>query len=371
MSLVSKAFAAAVKEQHKLVVSGAFLTGQDEQLFLATLKQVPTAFLHVTQLTLKDIERHNIAWSCALISQSSLLETVTIQITPESGDHSSDVVACQIYQFLQRRCSPQSDVLRSLQQVSVTKDNCIMLRMVSPEGPLFQHDKLACITAGRLPVLRYIYYSSPELCKLGRNFQPASVPGDVDMLSRLPGLHWLEIGNGSLNAIFKGTVRGRLTPETADVFRHATVSHVVGPCDREHRLYLILQPITSIASWCSDTFMVPARIVRVAPYLTILNIKISSVIVGCTQELCLTPKMVSIDVQSDVPEGVLYIRGIPSASLIHLCIQSHTLQVNKDLNDWVGARNHQAYQAESVRLSTFNKQVFVLHSTVYNADIHT
>ncbi len=56
-----------------------------------------------------------------------------------------------------------------------------MLRMVSPEGPLFQHDKLACITAGRLPVLRDITDSSPELRELGRNIQPASAPRDIDM----------------------------------------------------------------------------------------------------------------------------------------------------------------------------------------------
>ncbi len=111
VSLVCKAFAAAVKEQHKLVVSGAFLTDQDRQFLLATLRQVPTAFVHVTQLTLKDIERHNRAWSCALVSQSSLLKTLTIQLTPGSDDFSSDVAACEIYQFLLRQCSPRSDVL--------------------------------------------------------------------------------------------------------------------------------------------------------------------------------------------------------------------------------------------------------------------
>ena len=66
------------QEQHKLVVSGAFLTGQDRHFMLATLQQVPTAFVHVTQLTLKDIERHSRAWGCALVSQSSLLKTLTI-----------------------------------------------------------------------------------------------------------------------------------------------------------------------------------------------------------------------------------------------------------------------------------------------------
>ena len=352
VSLVSKAFAAAVKEQHKLVVSGAFLTDQDEQVMLATLKQVPTAFVHVTQLTLKDIERHNLAWSCALVSQSSLLKTLTIQLTPGS----SDVAACEIFESLLRRCSPRSDVLQSLQQVNVKKDNCIMLRIVSPKGPLFQHDPLACTTAGRLPVLRDITDSSPELRELGRNIQPASAPRDIDMLSRLPGLDWLEIGNRSLNAIFKGTVCGRLTAGTADAFCQATISHVVGPCDREDLLDVI-QPISSITSWCSDMVVVPARIARVAPNLTILNIKISSDLMGSRHAIFLTPKMVSIDVQSDVLEGVLYISGIPSASLLHLCIQSHTLQVNNNLYDWVDARKQQAYQAENVWLSRLVTQV--------------
>jgi len=67
--------------------------------------------------------------------------------------------------------------------------------------------------------------------------------------------------------------------------------------------------------------------------------------------------MVSIDVQSDVLEGVLYISGIPSASLLHLCIQSHTLQVNNNLYDWVDARKQQAYQAENVWLSRLVTQV--------------
>ncbi|KAL0045113.1 hypothetical protein WJX82_008873 [Trebouxia sp. C0006] len=46
VSLISKVFAAAVKEQHKLVISGAFLINQDEQFMLASLKQAPTAFVH-------------------------------------------------------------------------------------------------------------------------------------------------------------------------------------------------------------------------------------------------------------------------------------------------------------------------------------
>lgn len=239
LSLVSKAFAAAVKEQRKLVVSGAFLTDQDREFMIATLRQVPAAFVQVTQLTLKDIERHNRAWSCTLVSQSSLLKILTIQLTPRSEDFLSDLAACDIYQFLLWQCGPQSDVLRSLQQVSITKDNCVMLRMVSPEGPLFQHDRLACITAGRLSVLRNITYSSPELRELAFQTHPPFAAEDADMLSRLPCLDWLEIGNGCFNAIFKGTVHGRLTPETADVFHQATVSHVVGLCDREHLLSLI------------------------------------------------------------------------------------------------------------------------------------
>ena len=361
MSLVSKAFAAAVKEQHKLVVSGALLTGQNEQLFLATLKQAPTACLHVTQLTLKDIERNNVAWSCALISQSSLLETVTTQLTPESGDHSSNVAACEIFQSLLRQCGPQSGVPRSLQQVNVKKDDCIVLRMVSPEGPLFQHHKLACITAGRLPVLRDITGSSTELPELGRNVQPATAAEDAYMLSRLPGLDWLETGNRSLKAIFKGTVRGRLTPERAAVFRQATVSHVVGPCDREHQLGL-MQPVSSITSWCSDSVQSPAVITRFAPNLTVINVKISNVRRGPSLCLTLKPKMVSIDVQSGDPKG-LYVTGIPSASLTHLCIQSHILKVSKDSYDWVDARNHQGYLAQNVRLSILDKQIVVLQPT--------
>ena len=75
--------------------------------------------------------------------------------------------------------------------------------------------------------------------------------------------------------------------------------------------------------------------------------------------------MVSIDVRCIDPNGVLCISGIPSASLTHLCTQSHTLHVKKDLYNWVDARSHQAYQAEHVRLSTLDKQVVVLHSTEY------
>lgn len=36
--------------------------------------------------------------------------------------------------------------------------------------------------------------------------------------------------------------------------------------------------------------------------------------------------------------------------------------MNKDLYDWVDARNHQAYQAGNVKLSTLDKKV-VLQST--------
>ena len=96
------------------------------------------------------------------------------------------------------------------------------------------------------------------------------------VLCRLPGLDWLEIGSETLNAIFKGTVRGRLTSETADVFRQATISHVYGPCHREERLNL-MEPVSSITSWCSDMVEVPARITRFAPNLTVINVKISNV----------------------------------------------------------------------------------------------
>lgn len=92
VSLVSKVFAAAVKEQHKLVISGAFLINQDEQFMLASLKQAPTAFVQVTQLTLTDIQRYSLSWSCSLASQSSLLKTLTIQLRTGSCDYASDVV---------------------------------------------------------------------------------------------------------------------------------------------------------------------------------------------------------------------------------------------------------------------------------------
>lgn len=187
-----------------------------------------------------------------------------------SQDFLSDLAACEIYHFLLWHCGSQSDVLRSLQQVSITKDNCVMLRMVSPEAPLFQHDKLACITAGRLPVVRNITFSSPELWEPGFQLHPPSAAEEADMLSRLPGLNWLEIGNGCLKAIFRGGVRGRLTPETVDAFRQATISHVVGPCDREDRLNM-MEPVSSITSWCSDMVEVPGRITRFAPNLTIIN----------------------------------------------------------------------------------------------------
>ena len=165
-----------------------------------------------------------------------------------------------------------------------------------------------------------------------------------------------------MNAIFKGTVCGRLAPETANTFRQATVSHVVGPCDREHQLSL-MQPVSSITSWCSDSVEFPAVIARFAPNLTIINVKISSVCWGVGLSVWLMPRMVSIDVQSDDPKGVLHVSGIPSASLTHLCIQSDILKVSKDLYDWVDARKHQDYQAKNVRLSTLDKQVVVLQST--------
>lgn len=73
--------------------------------------------------------------------------------------------------------------------------------------------------------------------------------------------------------------------------------------------------------------------------------------------------MVSLDVQCDVPKGVLHISGIPSARLTHLCIQSHTIHVTKNLYDWVDARNHRDYWAQNVRLSTLDEQVVVLQPT--------
>lgn len=360
VSLVGKAFAAAVKETAQACCLWCLLINQDEQFMLASLKQVPTAFVLVTQLTLTDIQRYSLSWSCSLASQSSLLKTLTIQLRTGSCDYASDVVAGKIFNLLLSQCCPRSDVLQNLQQLSITKGYCIMLRMESPKGPLFQHDKLDCITAGRLPVLRNITHSSLELLKLGRNTQLAS--RDVFMLCTLPGLDWLEIGSETLNAICKGTVRGRLTSETTDVFCQATISHVYRPCHRKERFNL-MEPVSSITSWCNDMVEVPARITRFAPNLTIINVKISNARWGSSLCVWLTLRMVSIDVQCIDPNGVLRINGIPSTSLTHLCTQSHTLHVNKDLYSWVDARSHQAHQAKHVRLSTLDKQVVVLQST--------
>lgn len=86
------------------------------------------------------------------------------------------------------------------------------------------------------------------------------------MLSGMPALEWLEIGDKPLLTTFKGTVRGHLSADTANTLRQATVGHVTGVCERTCNADAI-GTISSIKSWSCNAMQQPQLIAKIAPNL--------------------------------------------------------------------------------------------------------
>ena len=347
---VSKSFAAVLRQQQYITVFSRDLPELESGRYFSALRQLSVCFECVTTLELREVEETN---AMQMLQLGSTFEGLT----------TLDVCMQNVHYPL-AAVFFQGSVLSgaaSLQKLLVRHDTVIQLKVESPEGPLRQHDWLACITAGSLGVLRVLVRLADTAAFGGSTDVTAQT--DQKTLSLLPALQWLEIGDEPLLTSFKGTVRGELTDETADTFLEATVGHVTGIGDHDNISFLDLtRPLSSIRSWHSESLSTARFITQVAPNLTVLNIKISNSI---KNRIVLTPKMVSVDVSKPACLGPMSVHGIPNTGLTHLCIQAHTLWVDQELYIWVKARQPQPYYADhDVQVEVVNNVRCVVMTSV-------
>ena len=318
--------------------------------YFSALRQLSVCFEYVTYLELREVEETNAVHMLQL--GSTFKGLTTLDVCMKSGHYPLAAVFFQ------------GSVLSgaaSLQKLLVRHDTVIQLKVESPEGPLRQHDWLTCITAGSLGVLRMLVRLADTAAFGGSTDVTAQT--DQKTLSMLPALQWLDIGDKPLLTPFNGTVRGKLTNDTADTFLEATVGHVTGVYDDDSICFLdMTRPLSSITSWHSGSLSSPKFIAQLAPNLTVLDIKISN---STNSSIVLTSKMVSVDVSKPACLGPMSVHGVPNTGLTHLRIQGHTLWVDEELYSWVKARQPQPYHADrDVQVEVKNNVRFVVMTSV-------
>ena len=344
VALVSRSFGAVTKQQQHITVSGrdllrlhtsanhltmeAYLERLDSQAGLLSMKQFPLCLKFVTYLELQKVKanqaKNMLQLACSF--RGLMILDVCFTILP--------VDAGWVHPMF------ESLVLHgaaSLQEVHISHNNGILLKVVSPGGPLKQHDHLPCITAGNLSVLRDLVHNAAFSCMRNPHAKTQKT------LSLLPALQWLELGDELLGTPFKGTVWREMTDWTADAFLQATVGHVTGIHDISRIEMDLTRPLNSSTSWQSVKLASPRLIAQLAPNLTILNIKISH---SSDSWVVLTPKLVSVDVTKPKHLGPMLVEGVPNTALTHMCLQGHPLWVDEGLHSWGRARQSQLDNAD-------------------------
>ena len=338
VGLVSKSFAAAINQQQHITVFGRDLPRLDSQAGPFTLHRLPVCIDSVTYLELQEVDVTPV--TCLVQMASSFRGLLKLDVCSKHMPQNS-CAAATIFESLFLSGAA------ALQELHIRHDNGIQLKVVSPEGPLRQHDWLACITAGSLSVLRMLVRCAAAAAFGDSTHVTAQT--DQKMLSLLPALKWLEIGDEPLLTPFKGTVRGRLTNKTADTFLQATVGHVTGTRHFYDLVFLDeTEPLNSITSWHSKALITPRFVAQIAPNLTVLNISISG---SSDSWIVLTPKLVSVDVSKPRHLGPMRVRGVPNSALTHMCIQGYPLRVDKGLYIWATARQTQRYADLDVQVN--------------------
>ena len=329
VGLVSRSFGAVTKQQHHIIVLGRDLRRLDSQAGLLTSERFPMCLKFVTCLELQKSKTHQALSTLQLARSFRRLTILDVCFTHTPVESLVDFM----FDFLLVHGAA------SLQEVHISYDEGIQLKVVSPEGPLRQHDRLACITAGSLSVLQRLAHRAAFGGRTDVNPET-----DQKTLSLLPALKWLEIGYEPLLTPFTGTVRGKLTNKTADTFLQATVGHVTGIYEYRSLIEMDLtRPLNSITSWHSAKIASPRFIALLAPNLTVLNIKISH---SSDSWVVLTPKLVSVDVTKPKHLGPMLVEGVPNTALTHMCLQGHPLWVDEGLHSWGRARQSQLDNAD-------------------------
>ena len=279
VGLVSRSFAAVIKQQQHITGFGRDLQKLQFKAGRLILDQFSMCLNFITYLELQVVQANQAPRMLQLASsfRGLMILDVCFKLMPR------DALVAFMVEYISV-CGAAS-----LQELHISHDNGIHLKVVSPGGPLKQHDQLACITAGNLGVLRDLVHHAAFAGRTDVNPET-----DQKTLSLLPALQWLEMGDKPLLTPFNGTVRGKLTNQTADTFLQATVSHVTGIYEYNSLIEMDLtRPLNSITSWHSESLVSPRFIAQLAPNLTVLNIRISHSTDAC---VFLTPKIVSVDV---------------------------------------------------------------------------
>ena len=355
VGLVSRSFAAVVKQQQHMTVFGRDLRKRYFKADRLLLGQICMCLNFVTSLELQQVEANQASSVLQLASSCRGLTILDVCFKHMPLDSVVDFMFKDI--FVRGAAN--------LQELYIRHDNGIQLKVVSPGGPLRQHDWLACIkhiTAGSLSVLRGL-----SCCAAYSDMTDVSpLMTDQKVLSLLPALQWLEIGDEPLLTPFNGTVRGKLTNKTADTFLQATVSHVTGIYHNSLLQMDLNRPLNSITSWHSETFVSPTLIAQLAPNLTVLNIKIRHCSDPC---VVLTPKLVSVDVSMSKHLGGISVRGVPTTALTHMCIKGHPLWLDRELYSWARARASQPHVVDldvQVNLDESSRHVIMTSSCCTN-----
>ena len=330
VGLVSRSVAAVIKQLQHITVFGRDLRKLYFKADRLSLEQFPLCLNFVTSLELQKVEADQASSMLQLASscRGLMILDVCFQHVPQAS--------LAGFEYLCLRGAA------SLQELHISDDSGIQLKVISPGGPLRQHDWLACITASSLSVLRGLGCCA-AICNDMTDFNPLMTyqMTDQKIMSLFPALQWLEIGDEPLFTAFNSTVRGKLTNKTADTFLQATVGHVTGIYGRNSLIEMDLtRPLNSITSWHSESIASPRFISQLAPNLTVLNIKISHWTDAC---VVLTPKLVSVDVSTSRHVGAMEVEGVPTTALTHMCIKGHPLWLDKELYNWARARATQPH----------------------------
>ena len=347
VGLVSKSFAAVVKQQQHITVFGRDVQRLDTWAGHLTLEQFPMCLKFVTYLELQQVDMTPVM--CMVQMASSFRGLLKLDVCFKRNPQPSWAAAFFFESLVLSGAS-------GLQELLIRHDTGIQLKAESPGDPLRQHGGLACITAGSLGVLRMLVRCAAAAAAFGGRTD-VNPQTDQKMLSLLPSLQWLEIGDEPLLTPFNGTVPGKLTSKTSDTFSHATVGHVTGDyaCPSCSLIDMrLFPPLSSITSWHSKTLVSPRYIAQLAPNLTVLNIKI---IHSSDSWVDLTPNLISIDVSKPRHLGAMCVRGAPSTCLTHMCIQGHPLWFHKELYNWARAKQSQPHIADLDVQVKFNKSL--------------
>ena len=270
-----------------------------------------------------------------LVTFCPKLQSLSLQLTSvDSEGHSAALLSLHLWLLFDLH----SGDVPSLHKLVVKGGDQLQLLMEAKEGLFCRENILTTVTAGSVDVLRgLVQHSAGPSSSLNSNYSQL----DQRMLSMMPALESLDIGDSPLFATFTGTVHGCLTLHTAKALRQASLVHCTGVLS-EWGLQRV-KCIPSIKSWSSlralrsDTTLIE----HFAPQLEALHLNIvclrAAALPSCT-DVWLTPVMTCVDVTLLHRCQTLRLRGRSASSLTHMRVEAYKLIVSKSLYDWVLAR---------------------------------